>query len=71
MMGPMESKEGDLVMLRCSPDYSSFGGALSTSMRRRGPGKSRRQVMVKRMGLDLAGELDSTSQRHQAVRCQD
>ena len=45
------------MMVRCGPDGKSCG-FLSTHSRRPGPGKHRREAMVKRMSLDLASELD-------------
>merc|ERR1712113_474134 len=58
MIHPREFEEDDRMMAGCGPDYSSFGTISSSSMRRRGPGKYRREATVRRMSLDLAGELD-------------
>jgi len=55
MKHPKEFEGDDLHMVRLGPDDASFG---STSLRRRGPGKHRREKIVQRMSLDLAGELD-------------
>jgi hypothetical protein len=46
----------DLMMTRMGPDDKSCYG--SFSQRRRGPGKFRREAVMRRMSLDLAGELD-------------
>mmetsp|Transcript_122410 Transcript_122410/g.341185 ORF Transcript_122410/g.341185 Transcript_122410/m.341185 type:complete len:489 (+) Transcript_122410:61-1527(+) len=58
MIHPREFEMDDLNLVRLGPDYSSFGVAFSSSRRRRGPGKFRREAVVRRMSLDLAGELD-------------
>merc|ERR1711972_44441 len=52
---PKEFERDDVMMMRMGPDDKSFCGL---SQRRRGPGKFRRESMVRRMSLDLAGELD-------------
>jgi len=57
MIHPKEFERDDLEIVRFGPDYSSFGVACLSSRRRRGPGKFRREAVVHRMSLDLAGEL--------------